>query len=95
MESGLVCADVYAPVCGVDGKTYGNDCEAERDNVEIAHPGACGAVSKSGTMESGLMCADVYAPVCGVDGKTYGNDCEAERAHVEVDYPGECSRWFW
>lgn len=36
-----VCAEYYAPVCGVDGVTYGNECFAGCAGVEIAHPGPC------------------------------------------------------
>ena len=36
------CPAVDAPVCGRDGRTYGNDCQAYCVGwVEIAHPGAC------------------------------------------------------
>jgi hypothetical protein len=38
-----VCPDVWAPVCGIDGVTYGNACEARCAHVEIAHEGPCEA----------------------------------------------------
>src|SRR5690606_37066848 len=36
-----VCADIYAPVCGCDDKTYGNECEAHGAGVSVAKSGAC------------------------------------------------------
>jgi hypothetical protein len=35
------CPDVWDPVCGCDGVTYGNECEADMAQVSIAHHGAC------------------------------------------------------
>ena len=35
------CPAVYAPVCGVDGRTYGNTCEAEVARVRVAYAGEC------------------------------------------------------
>ncbi|MFA5178529.1 MAG: Kazal-type serine protease inhibitor [Candidatus Paceibacterota bacterium] len=37
----ILCAQVYLPVCGRDGKTYLNDCYAQREGVEILHNGGC------------------------------------------------------
>lgn len=53
----FVCAHVYAPVCGTDGKTYGNRCEMERHackqigqdvsskkHLQVDYNGECGGV---------------------------------------------------
>jgi hypothetical protein len=36
------CYHLYRPVCGCDGKTYGNDCERERAGVSMRSTGKCG-----------------------------------------------------
>ncbi|MBW2551315.1 MAG: hypothetical protein JRE73_11225 [Deltaproteobacteria bacterium] len=35
------CLDIYMPVCGADGRTYGNGCEARCAHVAVAHEGEC------------------------------------------------------
>ena len=35
------CPDVWQPVCGCNGVTYGNECEADLAGAAIAHPGEC------------------------------------------------------
>ncbi len=78
---GCACPDVYAPVCGVDGVTYPNSCEAKCKGVNIAYEGKC---------REPCVCPALYAPVCGVDGKTYSNKCVAACENVRVAYEGEC-----
>ncbi len=35
------CPTVFEPVCGINGATYNNDCEAAKARVEIQHEGNC------------------------------------------------------
>lgn len=37
----LACNLDYAPVCGVDGKTYGNQCAIKSNHVATKHVGEC------------------------------------------------------
>uniref|UniRef100_A0A8D0SPT5 Serine peptidase inhibitor Kazal type 9 n=1 Tax=Sus scrofa TaxID=9823 RepID=A0A8D0SPT5_PIG len=42
-----VCYDLYAPICGSDGKTYSNECyfcyevEKTKNKLKFAHFGKC------------------------------------------------------
>lgn len=73
--------EIDAVVCGVDGVTYQNSCEATVAGTTVDYIGEC---------EEELVCPDVYEPVCGMDGHTYSSSCHADLAGMTVDYDGEC-----
>ena len=73
---------MFVPVCGADGRTYGNACEAERAGVRIVAPGDC----------NNANCPKVYQPVCGSDGRTYDNRCLLDASGATLLYAGACAR---
>lgn len=93
-----VCPAVFSPVCGQDGKTYGNDCEAAcRGKTGVAYEGRCkGDKASEHTGISGLdRCLEACTtsdstPVCGIDRKRYRSACAAHCHKVDIAYPGDC-----
>lgn len=90
-----VCTMQYDPVCGTDGKTYGNACVAAGAHTEVAYAGEC-------KDEEPKVCTKEYKPVCGYVqvqcvkapcypvAQTFGNRCMAEAEDATNITEGAC-----
>lgn len=83
-------------VCGCDGVTYNNACEAERAGVTKWKKGKCDKKSSTKCIDESKIsnnpCPENIDFVCGCDGETYNNACNAERAGVTKWKKGRCSK---
>lgn len=68
------CPDVWEPVCGCNGVTYGNRCDAYAAGVSIAHEGECAQIC-GGII--GIPCDD-------------GEYCNLGIGHCCCDFQGIC-----
>jgi hypothetical protein len=84
---GQVCPEVFAPVCGCDGNTYGNACEAGVAGVNVASEGPCqgGGGEQCGGIQ-GLGCEDPD-DFC----KTAPGECCCDFFGVCTPRPDACS----
>lgn len=72
-----MCTADYKPVCGCDGKIYGNACVAARAGVSVSKTGECSPKMCGGI--AGILCPQgmkcVDDPNDGCDPAHGGADC--------------------
>ena len=98
------CPEYYAPECGCDGVTYGNQCERRQASVSMLHSGECGSgASCAPWLEEcapGEMC-DAPEDSCWVDGvmgtcRVIRDDCgflwDPQCGCDAITYANECER---
>ncbi len=78
----LGCPTIDLPVCGEDGKTYSNSCEAYRVGVAVAHEGACESTCEGPNPEgcASTGCADGYTCEPTVGCNPSACECDEETA---------------
>jgi glyoxylase-like metal-dependent hydrolase (beta-lactamase superfamily II) len=67
----VACTLEYAPVCGMDGKTYGNKCALKAEHMILKHQGECSEKSFITNFEE---CVDAGNPVM----ESYPRQCRTE-----------------
>ena len=75
--------DTSNAVCGVNNRTYENQCVAKCVDTPVKGGGFC---------RNKCNCDHYFKPVCGRDGATYDNACKLDCLGISMLHEGICSK---